>query len=103
MNRDGKGYYDFDDAFDDILVEHGLIDEMFYLRDLKQRKIFINADIDQFTIEDAVKHIMQFNREDKGKTVDERTPIILYVTSNGGSVYDGFKLIDIIQNSKTKC
>jgi len=101
MNRDGKGYYDFDDAFDDILVEHGLIDEMFYLRDLKQRKIFINADIDQFTIEDAVKHIMQFNREDKGKTVDERTPIILYVTSNGGSVYDGFKLIDIIQNSKT--
>ena len=101
MNRDGKGYYDFDDAFDDILVEHGLIDEMFYLRDLKQRKIFINADIDQFTIEDAVKHIMQFNREDRGIAVDERTPIILYVTSNGGSVYDGFKLIDIIQNSKT--
>lgn len=101
MQRNDKGYYDFDVDFDDILVEHGLIDEMFYLRDLGQRKLFLNADIDQFTVADATKHIMQFNKEDKGIAVENRTPIILYVTSNGGAVDAGFELIDIIQSSKT--
>lgn len=101
MERNYKGYYDFQADFDDILVENGLIDEMFYLRDLKQRKLFLNADIDQFTVADAVKHIMQFNKEDVGIEVEKRAPIILYVTSNGGAVDAGFELIDIIQNSKT--
>lgn len=101
MKRNEKGYYDFDVGFDDILVEHGLIDEMFYLRDLKQRKLFLNADIDQFTVADAARHIMQFNKEDKGIEVDRRMPIILYVTSNGGEVDAGFELIDVIQSSKT--
>ncbi len=101
MQKNGKGYYDFDVEFDDILVEHGLIDEMFYLRDLNQRKLFLNADIDQFSVADAAKHIMQFNKEDKGIEVEKRTPIILYVTSNGGAVDAGFELIDIIQSSKT--
>lgn len=101
MQKNDKGYYDFDVDFDDILVEHGLIDEMFYLRDLGQRKLFLNADIDQFTVADATKHIMQFNKEDKGIEVEKRTPIILYVTSNGGAVDAGFELIDIIQSSKT--
>ena len=101
MERHDKGYYDFQADFDDILVENGLIDEMFYLRDLKQRKLFLNADIDQFTVADAVKHIMQFNKEDVGIEVEKRAPIILYVTSNGGAVDAGFELIDIIQNSKT--
>lgn len=101
MQKNNKGYYDFDVDFDDILVEHGLIDEMFYLRDLNQRKLFLNADIDQFTVADAAKHIMQFNKEDKGIEVEKRTPIILYVTSNGGAVDAGFELIDIIQSSKT--
>lgn len=36
MQKNNKGYYDFDVDFDDILVEHGLIDEMFYLRDLNR-------------------------------------------------------------------
>lgn len=101
MQKNGKGYYDFDVEFDDILVEHGLIDEMFYLRDLNQRKLFLNADIDQFSVADAAKHIIQFNKEDKGIEVEKRTPIILYVTSNGGAVDAGFELIDIIQSSKT--
>lgn len=101
MQKNGKGYYDFDVEFDDILVEHGLVDEMFYLRDLNQRKLFLNADIDQFSVADAAKHIMQFNKEDKGIEVEKRTPIILYVTSNGGAVDAGFELIDIIQSSKT--
>lgn len=101
MRKHKKGYYDFDIDLEATLVENGLVDEIFYLRDLNQRKLFLNADIDQFTIEDAVKHIMQFNKEDTGIEPDKRQPVILYVTSNGGSVYDGFKLIDVIQSSKT--
>ena len=44
---------------------------------------------------------MQFNREDKDLSVEERTPIMLYVVSNGGEVNSGFELIDVIQCSKT--
>lgn len=101
MQRNDKGYYDFEIDLDEALVENGLVEEIFYLRDLKQRKLFLNADIDQFTVADAVKHIMQFNREDIGIEVEKRIPIILYVTSNGGAVDAGFELIDIILNSKT--
>lgn len=101
MQRNDKGYYDFEIDLDEALVENGLVEEIFYLRDLKQRKLFLNADIDQFTVADAVKHIMQFNKEDIGIEVEKRAPIILYVTSNGGAVDAGFELIDIILNSKT--
>ena len=66
MQRNDKGYYDFEIDLDEALVENGLVEEIFYLRDLKQRKLFLNADIDQFTVADAVKHIMQFNKEDIG-------------------------------------
>lgn len=96
-----NGYYDFEVEFDEILMENGLIDEIFYLRDLKQRKLFLNTNIDQLSVADAVKHIMQINKEDIGVAVEERKPIILYITSNGGEVDAGFELIDIIQNSKT--
>lgn len=101
MRRNENGYYDFQDDFDELLVKNGLIDEMFYLRDLHQRKLFLNTDIDQLSVEDAVKHIMQFNREDKNVAVSERQPIVLYITSNGGEVDAGFELIDIILDSKT--
>lgn len=101
MKRNDKGYYDFQADFDELLVKNGLIDEMFYLRDLHQRKIFLNADIDQLSVEDAVKHIMQFNKEDSGISVESRKPIIMYITSNGGEVDAGFELIDLILSSKT--
>ena len=96
-----KGYYDIEVSIEKSLIEGGMIDELFYLQDLKQRKLFLNADIDQFSIADIVKHIMQINKEDKGLEPHERRPILLYVTSNGGEVDSGFELIDVIMNSKT--
>ena len=96
-----RGYYDIDIAFEDVMLENGMIDGLFYLRDLKQRKLFLNEDITQFSVADIVKHIMQFNAEDRLKPVEERVPILLYVTSNGGEVDSGFELVDAIQNSKT--
>lgn len=96
-----NGYYNIEVEIDKALIDAGLVDELFYLKDLKQRKLFLNADVDQFSVFDIVKHIMQFNKEDKGIPVENRNPILLYVTSNGGEVDAGFELIDVIQSSKT--
>lgn len=101
MKTNNKGYYDFQDDIDDILVKNGMIDELFHLRDLHQRKLFLNTEIDQFSVEDVVKHIMQFNKEDRNIDIKERQPIMLYIASNGGEVDSGFELIDIILSSKT--
>lgn len=94
-------YYDIDFDFDKIIAESAMLDDVFYLKDLKQRKLFLNTDIDQLSVFEIVKHIMQFNKEDKGLEASERTPILLYITSNGGEVDSGFELIDVIESSKT--
>lgn len=101
MIANRKGYYDIEIDIDKALIDGGMVDELFYLQDLKQRKLFLNVEIEQLTVSDIVKHIMQFNREDKGLEPSKRTPILLYVTSIGGEVDSGFELIDVIMNSKT--
>ena len=101
MGTKRTGYYDIELDIDKVLLEGGMIDELFYLKDLKQRKLFLNVDINQLSVADIIKHIMQFNKEDKGIPVKERQPILLYITSNGGEVDSGFELIDVILNSKT--
>lgn len=101
MSKSKNGYYDIDFDIEEVLIENGLIDDLFYLKDLEQRKLFLNSNIDQFSVANIVKHIMQFNSDDKGIEVANRKPIILYITSNGGDVDAGFELIDVIQSSKT--
>lgn len=95
------GYYDIGIDFEKILMDTGCLDEMFYLQDLKRRKIWLNCEITQGTIASVVRHIMQINAEDKGIEVENRKPILLYIISEGGDVDAGFELIDAIQNSKT--
>lgn len=101
MGTNRKGYYDYEVEIEKVLLEAGMVEEIFYLNDLKQRKLFLNVDVEQLSVADIVKHIMQYNKEDKGIDPKDRQPILLYVTSNGGEVDSGFELIDIIQNSKT--
>ena len=101
MGTNRKGYYDYEVEIEKALLEAGMVEEIFYLNDLKQRKLFLNVDVEQLSVADIVKHIMQYNKEDKGIDPKDRQPILLYVTSNGGEVDSGFELIDIIQNSKT--
>lgn len=101
MGTNRKGYYDYEVEIEKALLEAGMVEEIFYLNDLKQRKLFLNVDVEQVSVSDIVKHIMQYNKEDKGIDPKDRQPILLYVTSNGGEVDSGFELIDIIQNSKT--
>ena len=101
MSMDNKGYYDFDIEIESLLIQNGMISELFYLKDLQQRKLFINEDINQGSVIDPVKRILQFNKEDMGIPVESRVPILLYVTSNGGEAQPGIELIDTILTSVT--
>ena len=100
-NKD-KGFYDIDWDWDEksVLKTWG-VEELFNLRNLQQRKLFLSEEIDEYVIDNIVRHILQYNADDKSIPVENRKPILLYVSSNGGSVDAGFELIDVIRESKT--
>ena len=50
---------------------------------------------------DLVKLIMKCNKEDKGKPVEDRKPIKVYISTCGGDVVTLWTLIQAIQTSKT--
>lgn len=75
--------------------------EIYNIEDYRNRRLYLNDDIDECSAQGAVYDILHINLEDRDIPVDERKPIILYCTSQGGSVDDGFGVIDIIENSKT--
>jgi ATP-dependent Clp protease protease subunit len=77
------------------------MEDTFDIEDLEGRRLYINFGIDESVIESIVYQIMRFNREDKGKPVEERTPIKLFINSPGGDVCAGYGLIDAILTSKT--
>lgn len=101
MKNKKTGYYDFPEKFEDLLIENGAVDQAFHLKDLKQRKLFLNTNIEEFTIHDIVKHILQYNKEDKDIPIAERKPILLYIASHGGEIDAGLELVDAICCSQT--
>lgn len=94
-------YYDFAIDLEGMLNENGMVDEHFRLKDLQNRRLFLSGEISMYSVEEVVKHILRFNIDDIGVDVEKRKPIILYLSSNGGEVYAGFELIDVIKTSKT--
>ena len=96
-----NGYKDIEIDFEGIMTESGLVMDMLHLNDLKQRKLYLNDGIDKDSVMEIIQHIIRYNVEDKGNDVEKRKPILLYVTSNGGSVDAGYELIDMITASKT--
>lgn len=95
-----KPYYDIDIDWDFDLSSAAL-DDVFFMKDLERRKFYLNANVDQYTIHQIARHILQLNKEDEDILPEKRKPILLYVASNGGEVDSGFELIDIIENSVT--
>ena len=96
MKIERKSYYDIDAEY-----TAALLNDMLYLQDLQDRKLFLPSDITQDSVFDIVKHIMQYNAEDKGKEIEDRKPVILYIASCGGELDAGFELIDAIEASTT--
>lgn len=97
-----SGFYDIDCGIDEgAVMKNWGVDEVFYLRNLQQRKLYLTDEIDECIIDTIVRHILQYNADDRDVPVNERKPIFLYCSSNGGSVDPGFVLIDVILQSKT--
>ena len=71
-----------------------------YYRDEEERVYRLDHDI---TEEDLalVDLILRCNKEDKGKSVEERVPIKVYLSTCGGDVVTLWTLIQVIQTSKT--
>ena len=77
------------------------LEEMFVMSDIEDRKLFINGEITPETRANISYHIMRYNALDIDVPVTERTPIIIYISSTGGSMWDGMGICDCIKNSKT--
>ena len=75
--------------------------DVYEMEDLEERRLYINSGIDETIIDSMVYHILRYNREDRGLKPEERKPIYLYINSPGGSVCDGYGLIDVIRSSIT--
>lgn len=82
------------------VINYGL-EEKDELYDREHRRLYLNNEVDEIVIDSLVYMIMKYNREDIGKPISERKPIILYINTPGGSVSDGFGLIDAMIASKT--
>lgn len=102
------GFFDTSKSVEEALAEVELkalqgacLDDLFFLRELQQRKLYINGDIDHALAREVVGMILQWNKEDGELSVGVRKPIILYVTSYGGYVDAGYMIVDVILNSKT--
>lgn len=76
-------------------------EDKFEMEDSEGRRLYINCIIDESVVDTAVYNILRYNRMDKGIPAEERKPIIIYINSPGGSVIDGYSLIDAITLSKT--
>ena len=101
-----KGLKDYDIIFDEIEVE-GLTKDVLpepelleYYNRLSRREILWNADIGTDAV-DLASLILRWNRKDKDIPVQDRTPIKIYINTDGGCLNSVMMLIDAIKLSKT--
>ena len=71
-----------------------------YYNRASRREIFWNSGVDD-TLADISMMIIDWNREDKGKSIEGRQPIKIYISSDGGAVDPTLNFIDIVTLSKT--
>ena len=67
---------------------------------LKERKIYLDCEIGE-DILPIQRMILRWNAEDKGKLIEDRVPIKLYIFSPGGDIDYMWSLVDTIQLSAT--
>ena len=92
------------DSSKDVLQLHS---EKLFASNLKDRIVWLDLEIDVLrnsiapTILDIEKQILQWNKEDKGKPVEERKPIKLLIYCVGGDLEATLSLIAVMNISKT--
>ena len=57
MMENPCGYYDIEIDIEKALIDGGMVNDIFYLKDLKQRKLFLSEDVNQYSVGDIVKAI----------------------------------------------
>ncbi len=71
----------------------------------KDRRILLSGSISSFTVDSVITRIIEINEDDdkKEELYREwiRDPILLFINSRGGCVYDGLALVDMIKQSRT--
>lgn len=77
------------------------LQDKYEIENIQNRHLYLNSDINEDAIDSIVYMLMQYNREDKGKDIKDRKPIMLYINSPGGNVVEGYGLIDAIITSIT--
>lgn len=76
-------------------------EESLAMEDVANRNLFINGEINSNTFQHIYYLITRYNAEDAGISIDERMPIKLHICTEGGNVWDGLGICEIIQNSNT--
>ena len=71
-----------------------------YYKDEINRIFWLDTDITQLSL-DLVRMIIEYNKEDKNKPVEKRTPIKVMINSGGGDVQVMLTIIRAMQLSKT--
>lgn len=73
--------------------------------DTESRILYLNDHVDAGSMKPLIEQILKWNEQDDEKDKKQkdfiRKPIKLIVNTYGGSVYEGFGLISVIDNSKT--
>ena len=72
-----------------------------YYRDEQDRIFWLDENVENCA-PDLIKMIMRCNKEDKGKPVEDRMPIKIFIDSPGGDVTFMWSIINLIEMSKTK-
>jgi ATP-dependent Clp protease protease subunit len=74
-----------------------------YYVDMENREIYINGTIDEGVVINCIKPITDICHEDINNKVpiEERRPIAIYISSNGGDITSGLSLCDTIMMSST--
>jgi len=95
--KKGVEIIDVNNLLNDNILNDNIIDpiQYQYYKNLKDRRIIINNEINDDIIEMAVLPLREMDSDGSGK------PIEIILNTIGGSVYDGFQLISIIENLKT--
>ena len=84
-----------------LLSNEKTLAEEIIRENLEKRILVFNNDVDEMIIENYILYILKWNSEDKDLPIEKRKPIIIYINCPGGSVIDGFNMVDVICESKT--
>lgn len=72
-----------------------------YYKDEQNRIFWLDGAVSECA-EDLIRMILRCNQEDKGKPVEDRIPIKIFIDSPGGDVTFMWTIINMIETSKTK-